>query len=429
MNDKKQSNMESKGKNIPKLRFPGFEGEWEVKKLGEIGEFVRGLSYNKSETTENSNGTLVIRSNNIIQDSSVDCQNALQFVTKEPQPNQILRKNDIVICLANGSSNLVGKAASFDEEYKGIATVGAFCGIYRSSSPLSKYLMQTSQYKKNIELIKQGGNGALANLYGKDILDMRFPIPPTLPEQQKIASCLSSLDGQISAEQSRLESLSQHKRGLMQQLFPQEGETVPKLRFPGFEGDWEAKKLGEIASFQKGKGISKDDIDNNGQIPCIRYGELYTRYKECISDVLSRTNLPKKDLVFSKENDVIIPSSGETQEDIATASCVTKANVALGGDINIIRSPLNGIFLSYYLNSAKRNEIAKLSQGFSVVHLYNEQLKKLKLSVPTLPEQQKIASCLTAIDKLITAQQERIEALKQHKRGLMQQLFPAVANE
>ncbi len=143
-----------------------------------------------------------------------------------------------------------------------------------------------------------------------------------------------------------------------------------------------------------------------------------------IDSVISKTKLSPESLVLSQENDVIIPSSGETQEDIATSSCVIESGIALGGDINIIRSNINGVFLSYYLNNAKKIEIARLAQGISVVHLYSSQLEKLDIEIPKPKEQQKIAACLTSLDDLIQAQSEKLDALKDHKKGLLQQLFP-----
>lgn len=208
------------GETTPRLRFPGFAGEWEEKSLGDVGSFIRGLSYNKNDVTSDTTCTLVIRSNNIIQDGYVDCKNGLQFVNKLPSEEQTLCKGDITICLANGSSNLVGKSACFIGNYSGIATVGAFCGIYRSPSPITKYLVQTAMYKHSINLIKQGGNGALANLYGKDILGLTFRFP-LLDEQQKITECLSVMDDLIASESAKLDALKEHKKGLMQQLFPQ----------------------------------------------------------------------------------------------------------------------------------------------------------------------------------------------------------------
>ena len=200
----------------------------------------------------------------------------------------------------------------------------------------------------------------------------------------------------------------------------------PLLRFPAFiqDGGWKEYKLGDIAQFYKGKGISKNDVTENGTIPCIRYGELYTHYKEVINEVTSYTDLSIDDLFMSKANDIIIPSSGETKEDIATASCVLRNNVALGGDINVIRTSNNGVFLSYYLNNAKKHDIAKIAQGISIIHLYNEQLRNLSVEIPNLEEQQKIAECLSSIDSFISSINEKVEQLKAHKKSLMQKLFP-----
>jgi len=197
----------------------------------------------------------------------------------------------------------------------------------------------------------------------------------------------------------------------------------PQLRFPEFVDGWEKKKLGEIAKFSKGKGISKAEIDVNGTIECIRYGELYTIYSETINVVSSRTNNKPKDLVFSESNDVIIPASGETQLGIATASCVLRSGIALGGDLNIIRSNNNGVYLSYYLNNRKKLEIAALSQGISVVHLYSSQLSLLDLKLPSLPEQTKIANFLSAIDEKIQLVQGQVEKMEVWKKGLLQKMF------
>jgi len=147
--------------------------------------------------------------------------------------------------------------------------------------------------------------------------------------------------------------------------------------------DWEVVKLGEIAQFYKGKGISKANISTDG-VDCIRYGELYTKYNEKIEDILSKTSISKEQLFLSKANDILIPASGETAIDLATASCVLKKDIGLGGDINVIRSELNGIFLSYYLNVVAKTKIASLAQGISVIHLYSSQLKSLNILYPPL---------------------------------------------
>jgi type I restriction enzyme S subunit len=200
-----------------------------------------------------------------------------------------------------------------------------------------------------------------------------------------------------------------------------EKKIVPKLRFGEFKDDWNNHLLDDIAIFLKGKGISKSELDDDGKTECIRYGELYVYYNELIDEVKSKTNL--KNIVLSKANDVIIPASGETQLDIATASCVLRSGIALGGDLNIIRTDNNGVFLSYYLNSKKKFEIARLSQGSSVVHLYASQLKTLKLNLPSLPEQQKIASFFSAVDEKLQQLTKKKELLEDYKKGVMQKIF------
>ncbi|GAE66354.1 type I restriction enzyme, S subunit [Chryseobacterium indologenes] len=195
------------------------------------------------------------------------------------------------------------------------------------------------------------------------------------------------------------------------------------MRFPEFTEEWETKKLGDIATFSKGKGISKSDIEENGIIECIRYGELYTHYREVINEIKSKTNVNTSTLVLSEMNDVIIPASGETTIDIATASCVLKSGIALGGDLNIIKTKNNGIFLSYYLNSKKKMEIANLAQGISVVHLYSSQLASLSLSLPKLNEQNRISSFLALLDERIQTQNKIIEELKLLKITISKKLF------
>ena len=203
--------------------------------------------------------------------------------------------------------------------------------------------------------------------------------------------------------------------------------NVPNLRFPEFEGEWEEERLAGIADLYKGTGISKDQLSDDGE-PCIVYGELYTKYKsETIREVISKTNINNTKLVKSKANDVIIPCSGETAEDIATARCVLNGNILLGGDLNIIRlHGYDGAFMSYQLNGRRKYDIAKVAQGVSVVHLYGEHLKGVKTINPCLEEQKKIASLLALLDERITTQNKIIEDLKKLKSAIVEKLYKVI---
>ena len=199
--------------------------------------------------------------------------------------------------------------------------------------------------------------------------------------------------------------------------------NVPNLRFPEFQGEWKKTTIGDIADLYKGTGISKDQLSDDGE-PCILYGELYTKYKsETIREVISKTNIDNTKLVRSKANDVIIPCSGETAEDIATARCVLNGNILLGGDLNIIRlHGYDGAFMSYQLNGRRKYDIAKVAQGVSVVHLYGEHLKGVKTINPCLEEQKKIAKLLSLLDERIATQNKIIDKLQSLIKGIAQNI-------
>ena len=200
--------------------------------------------------------------------------------------------------------------------------------------------------------------------------------------------------------------------------------NVPPLRFPEFTEEWKEEQLDNIATLSKGIGISKEQLSEDGE-PCILYGELYTKYKsEIIKQVESKTDINGSKLKRSKANDVIIPCSGETAVDIATARCVPFDNILFGGDLNVISlHQYDGAFMSYQLNGKRKYDIARVAQGVSIVHLYGEHLKAIKTYNPTLPEQQKIAKLLSLLDDRIDTQNKIIEKLQSLIKGLVDELM------
>ncbi|MDU4876094.1 MAG: restriction endonuclease subunit S, partial [Neisseria subflava] len=203
-------------------------------------------------------------------------------------------------------------------------------------------------------------------------------------------------------------------------------QQEPRLRFQGFTGEWEEKVLGENASFTKGSGYSKSDLTDSG-FPIILYGRLYTQYENIIENVDTFVSCDENALK-SLGNEVIVPASGETAEDIARASAVYQQDIILGGDLNII-TPNENIaspFLALTLTNGKSNqELAKKAQGKSVVHLRNDDLRACKVSFPSLPEQTHLGLFFRRLDNQIAESRAVLEKSRQLKKAMLAKMFPA----
>lgn len=208
--------------------------------------------------------------------------------------------------------------------------------------------------------------------------------------------------------------LSVFKKSMLELMFPKDGDNKPVIRFNGFGKPWKKSSLNKLVDFYRGKGLSWDEIHENGKFKCILYGHLYTTYGMVINEIQYSTNIFKNDRVLSKKGDVLIPSSDTTPTGLARASSVENDNIILGGDINVLRPNNNvlGSFLSFNLNSNK-NELIKLIKGTTVKHIYNSDLKDIELYITTDPdEQNKISELFQSIDTLIELHTNEIQDLK-----------------
>ena len=192
--------------------------DFELYRLEEIGKFIRGLSYKEDEQTYDNQKTLVLRSNNIRDNGFLNYKEGLQFVTKIPDCEQLLQKNDLVFCMANGSSKLVGKNAVYDGRYNGKITVGTFCCIYRSKFHILQYYFQSSLFQKTLGKIQQGGGGSIGNLKPSDLEPLIVKLPNKYT-QEKIFNCLSFFDSYIKLHENKLSSLLSLKSSLLQKMF------------------------------------------------------------------------------------------------------------------------------------------------------------------------------------------------------------------
>lgn len=431
---------DSKPALTPKLRFPEFQHApaWQEKSLGSLGKFTRGLTYSTDDVT--TQGLPVLRSTNI-QDGTLVLDRDLVFVSKTCPDSLRLQKGDIVICMSNGSKALVGKSAEYFGDYPGDITVGAFCSFFRPELPFSKIAFQTSDYARYVGVLIAGGN--INNLNNSVLEEFRFPIPPSSAEQQKIAECLSTLDELIEAESRKLDALKDHKKGLMQQLFPREGETRPRLRFPEFRSspDWTTRRMNEIYAFLANNSFSRDRLNYvSGSIKNIHYGDIHKHYRllfdvtrEVVPYINDDALTSESQPVFCAEGDMVFADASEDLEDIGKCIEIVNLNnerVVAGLHTILARPKTRSAFargFSGYLFSSKRirAQIQKESQGTKVLGISAKRLANIELCFPVhVAEQERIADCLSSLDDLIAAQSERLEALRAHKRGLMQQLFP-----
>ena len=271
-----------------------------------------------------------------------------------------------------------------------------------------------------IRIIDSTQGGAMKNLVGMDVFRTITVVLPPLSEQRAIAEVLSGVDGLINALEALIAKKQAIKQATMQQLL------TGKTRLPGFSEVWETKQLRELGPFAKGRGIKRDDVSYEG-LPCIRYGELYTRYQDYILKVASRippsvaaTALP------IKTGDLLFAGSGETAEEIGRcAAYLGKEKAYAGGDIIVLTlSGQNSIYLGHLMNHPiVAEQKARMGQGDAIVHISANNLAQVKIELPPIAEQNAIASVLSDMDAEIVSLEQHRDKTRAIKQGMMQQLL------
>ena len=261
---------------------------------------------------------------------------------------------------------------------------------------------------------------------------------PPLREQQKIVDFLTILDRRIDVQRKKVEALKKYKRGVFETVFSQKVRLIPRLKKYKrgvvrtlltpyscciADATWTTAKIGDLGSFTKGAPLSKADIAPDGT-PFILYGELYTTYHEVINAVIRRTQAQPEKQYYSRVGDVVIPTSGETPEEISTAACVMLPDIILAGDLNIFRSSkIDGRIMSYILNHIVNGQIARIAQGKSVVHIQASELSKIEISYPDYNTQRKMFKIFDALNTRTEIAQKKLMALRCMQKALLQQLF------
>ncbi|MEI6399156.1 MAG: restriction endonuclease subunit S [Pseudomonadota bacterium] len=388
---------QSTNSTVPKIRFKGFEGDWEAKTLGQIANVYQPQTISQRDLTEV--GYDVYGANGIIGKYS-------KYNHEEPQI--------AVTCRGNTCGTV-----NFTKEKSWITGNAMVVNIDDNESVTKTFLFQQLSSQNLNYLITGSGQPQITGTIKSHRTWLCHP-----DEQTKIGGYFRELDRLIGLQQRKHDKLVTLKKAMLQKMFPQPGTNTPEIRFKGFKGDWVEKSLGEVATFLKGKGLPKSSLVPNGAEPCIHYGELFTRYPEIIGEIISRTN-SSPDAFRSNVNDVLMPTSDVTPRGLAKASCLTVDGVILGGDILVIRSDVKricGSFLSYVIRREEA-QVLQFVTGSTVFHLYGSNMKNFMFSMPSVSEQTAIAAYFHTIDELISRHAVQLEKLKQIKSACLHKMF------
>ncbi|MFC6464894.1 restriction endonuclease subunit S [Marinilactibacillus sp. GCM10026970] len=396
----------SEGEKYPEMRFNGFTEAWEQRKFTEIVDRVK--------TSSNSDLLPKVEFEDIkAGEGRLNKDVSHKFDTRKGthfKPNNIL----------------FGKLRPYLKnwllpDFEGIA-LGDFWVFEPKNSDANfiYYLIQASKYQK---VANDTSGTKMPRSDWKQVSTTSFSVP-CFEEQIKIGSFLKRLDNTIALHQRKLDRLQRLKKAYLQVMFPKQEYKIPEVRFANFNDPWEQRKLEELATFKKGSGYSKSDLRSEGT-PAIHYGRLYTDYEILIKDVDTFVEV-KENSIISQGNEVIVPASGETSEDISRASVVVKAGIILGGDLNVIKPNVlvDSSFLALTIsNGEQQKELTRRAQGKSVVHLRNSDLKEVNLSYPIIDEQRKIGSFFERFDNIIGLNQKEIDKLNLLKKAYLKKMF------
>ena len=300
---------------------------------------------------------------------------------------------------------------------------GIFYG--KQNSVFMGYLLHNQRFIDYAKIYTEGTVEKLKTLKSDTFLKLKITLPP-FPEQQKIAQILTMQDKLIELQARKIEQLQALKKACLQRMFPKKGCDRPEIRFPEFTDAWEQRKVGEWGNFYYGHSCPKWSVTEDATTPCIRYGEMYTKFGCKIDRVYSYTNIPKENLKFSKGTEVLVPRVGEDPMDYNHCTWLSLANVAIGEMISVYNTEQNPLFTAIMFNATLKYEFAKRVEGGSVTNLYYEKLLEIPVSFPIIEEQKKIASFFENLDTLITLHQRKLDEEKQKKKALMQLLLTGI---
>lgn len=403
-------------KNTPRLRFPGFTGEWENKSLGEI--------YRKN----NVKNDLSFGIDKIISVANMYFKNDAVVGDEDYlRSYNIFRVGDIAY---EGNKNANYAYGRFVENTIGDGIVSHVFDVY---TPISEnHCIEYWKYAINYEGIMRPilekstiKSTMMTNLIAKDFIKQKILVPPSTAEQEKIAACLSELDNFITVQCEKVNTLKEKKKGLMQQLFPKPGESTPQLRFPGFEDEWSEKKMSDVFTrlTEKNSEDNKNVLTISAQYGLISQLDFFKKSVSA-SDVTGYYLLHKGDFAYNKSSSKEKPVGAIKPLKLYDKGVVSTLYICFRcKDPNAI-----GFWEQYFDAGVFDKDIMTIAQegarNHGLLNVPTNDFFGLSVKMPKPAEQLKIAECLSALDELIASESAKLDSLKDHKKGLMQQLFP-----
>ncbi len=415
---------------VPRLRFPGFLEDWASSPMSELYSFKGNNSLSRDKLNYEAGELRNIHYGDIHTKFAlhfrVDAERVPYINAGESssaiRPENYCMAGDMVFADASEDMADIGKAIEIIDAgdvplVSGLHTILARPGEGSFALGFGAYLFSSEGVRKQIQRESQGAKvlGLSATRLGN--VQLHYPGKPD--EQQKITDCLSSLDELIAAETQKLDALKTHKKGLMQQLFPREGETVPRLRFPEFReaGEWEEFSLSTQVELISGLHLAPDEYADTGEVP------YFTGPSDFSNQLTSVSKWTVRSANAGRAGDTLITVKGNG---VGELLYLMLDEVAIGRQLMAVKpSKAYGRFVFHFL-ATQRQLLIALASGNLIPGLSRGDILGLKVLVPKHDEQRMIADCLSSLDDLIAAQSQKIDVLKTHKKGLMQQLFPVL---
>jgi len=410
---------------VPRIRFKGFEEDWEQRKLIDIAEIRRGLTYKPTEISED--GIRVLRSSNINEDTFVMGEDDV-FVNRKAINIPFVQNGDILITSANGSLRLVGKHAIIREITDNSAVHGGFMLLATAKNPqFLNAVMGASWYIKFINLFVAGGNGAIGNL-SKNDLDEQTILVPYENEQELIGGFFDNLDHLITLHQRKLEKLKIIKKSMLENIFPRNGEKTPKIRFSGFTKDWEQRKLGEIAEriVRKNEKLESTlPLTISAQYGLIDQNEFFDK-RIASKDVRGYYLIKKGEFAYNKSTSVDAPFGAIKRLDKYKNGVLSTLYILF--KIIDDTSTCSDYLVTYYSTDLWHKGIQSIAaegaRNHGLLNIAPDDFFETMISIPlNVFEQKKVGELFQILDHLITLHQSKLEKLQKIKKSMLESMF------